>query len=99
MSLEFDKGAVVPTVVQTAVSNQEGRDCPPARDERPRPGTPLPRPKRKPRRPKSDRGLPPDEELAKLATAYLERQRKQWPTLFESGLLPEAQSDIVHQMV
>ena len=38
--------------------------------------TPLSRPERKPRRAKADLGLPPDDDLARLAQAYLERQRK-----------------------
>jgi hypothetical protein len=65
MSREVVTDTVVAAVDQLVVSNHEGRDSQPAGDERRRPGTPLPRPKRKPRRPKSDRGLPPDEELAK----------------------------------
>ena len=68
-------------------------------DEGRRPGTPLPRRRRKPRRNKEDRGLPPDDELAKLATAYLEQQQKLWPDLAKAGLLPERQTEIVHKMV
>jgi hypothetical protein len=37
--------------------------------------------------------------LAKLATAYLERQRKHWPKLVEAGLLPAATDKLVRQMV
>ena len=36
----------------------------------------LPRPKRKKRRAKADRGLPSDEELGMLVQIYLERQRE-----------------------
>src|SRR5437899_2578809 len=39
------------------------------------PDVPLPRPKRRKPRAKADRGLPPDEELARLAEQYLRRQR------------------------
>ena len=60
---------------------------------------PLPRPKRQRRRAKADRGLPPDEELAKLATAYLRRQRDHWPKLVEIGLLPEPTDAVIRQMV
>lgn len=60
---------------------------------------PLPRPPRQKRRAKAERGLPPDEELAKLAAAYLERQRKHWPKLVEAGLLPAVIDKLVRQMV
>lgn len=60
---------------------------------------PLPRPKRRPRRAKADRGLPPDEELAKLAAAYLERQRKRWPGLVDAGLLPGPCEAVINGMV
>jgi hypothetical protein len=61
---------------------------------------PLPRPARHPRKSKADRGLPPDEEeLATLATAYLERQRKLWPKLVDAGLLPEPSPAVVRHMV
>jgi hypothetical protein len=42
---------------------------------------------RKRLRDKADRGLPSDEELGKLATLYLERQRKLWPAAAAPGLL------------
>src|SRR5262245_25912722 len=99
MTREVVTDAVVAAVDQFEVHKLEGRDSQHAGDEQRRPGTPLPRPNRKPRRPKSDRGLPPDEQLAKLAIAYLERQRKHWPALVATGLLPEAQPEIVRQMV
>ena len=60
---------------------------------------PLPRPMRRRRRAKADRGLPPDEELAKLAHAYLDRQSKHWPKMAEAGLLPEADEKVVRLMV
>ena len=60
---------------------------------------PLPRPKRRARRAKADRGLPPDEQLANLARAYLDRQGKHWPEMVQAGLLPQATDDIVHRMV
>jgi DNA invertase Pin-like site-specific DNA recombinase len=60
---------------------------------------PLPRPKRRRRRARADRGLPPDEELAKLATAYLEKQRKLWPKLVQAGLVPEPSEGIIREMV
>jgi site-specific DNA recombinase len=60
---------------------------------------PLPRPKRRPRRARTDRGLPPDEELGRLAEAYLERQRKHWPEIADAGLVPPASDDVVRQMV
>ncbi len=66
---------------------------------RPNLDSPLPRPKRRRRRAKADRGLPPDKELAKLATAYLERQRKHWPKLVEAGLLPEPTEAVIREMV
>jgi hypothetical protein len=55
----------------------------------------LPRPKRRHRRASADRGLPADEELANLARAYLDRQRKHWPKMAEAGLLPVPDEKIV----
>src|SRR5688500_3635432 len=60
---------------------------------------PLPRPARQRRRAKADRGLPPDEDLANLARAYLTRQRVLWPNLVSAGLLPESTPAVVHWMV
>lgn len=60
---------------------------------------PLPRPERRPRRAKADRGLPPDEELAKLAAVYLDRQRKHWPDMAEAGALPVPNERIRRLMV
>src|SRR5262245_5988646 len=60
---------------------------------------PLPRPQRRRRRAKSDRGLPPDSELARLAVAYLEWQRKLWPEMVMAELLPEASDQVVAEMV
>jgi len=61
--------------------------------------TPLPRPERQPRRDKQDRGLPPDKELANLARAYLERQRKHWPDIVAAGLLPAPNDEVINRMV
>jgi DNA invertase Pin-like site-specific DNA recombinase len=63
------------------------------------PDRPLPRGRRRRRRAKADRGLPLDSDLAALATAYLDRQRKLWPNVVEAGLLPESTEKIVQQMV
>jgi DNA invertase Pin-like site-specific DNA recombinase len=52
---------------------------------------PLPRPARQCRRPKTERGLPPDLELQRLAAEYLRVQRKHWPALVKEGLLPEGE--------
>ena len=60
---------------------------------------PLPRPQRRPRRARADRGLPPDEDLAILARAYLERQRKHWPGMVQAGLLPEPTDQVIREMV
>jgi DNA invertase Pin-like site-specific DNA recombinase len=60
---------------------------------------PLPRGRRRRRRARADRGLPPDNQLAALATSYLERQRKLWPKLVEAGLLPEPSDKVVCEMV
>lgn len=60
---------------------------------------PLPRPQRRKRRSTADRGLPPDEDLAGLATAYLERQRQGWPAIVKAGLLPEMQLNVIAEMV
>ena len=59
----------------------------------------LPRPKRKRRRAKSERGLPPDEELMELAKTYLELQRKLWPAIVKAGLLPEPTTEVFAEMV
>jgi DNA invertase Pin-like site-specific DNA recombinase len=61
--------------------------------------TPAKRPERRRRRAKEDRGLPPDEELAKLAIFYLERQRKLWPQFVAAGLLPEPTLEVINEMV
>ncbi len=62
-------------------------------------GSPLPRPERRRRRSKADRGLPSDEKLARLATAYLERQRKHWAQAFEAGLLSDPTPEVIQIMV
>lgn len=60
---------------------------------------PLPRPKRKRNRHKSDRGLPPDADLRRLAKEYLLYQRAHWQKLVDAGLLPEPTPDVLDQMV
>jgi DNA invertase Pin-like site-specific DNA recombinase len=60
---------------------------------------PLPRAKRRRRRARADRGLPPDSQLEDLASAYLQTQRKLWPQLVEAGLLPEPSEKVVQEMV
>ena len=60
---------------------------------------PLPRPKRKRRRSRSERGLPPDQELITLAKTYLELQHKLWPEMVKAGLLPEPVSEVLTEMV
>ena len=59
----------------------------------------MPRPKRQRRRDKADRGLPPDEELRRLATEYLQVQCKHWPQLVKAGLLSTVHNDVVTAMV
>ena len=65
----------------------------------PQSDAPLPRPQRRARRAKADRGLPPDEQLATLARAYLDRQGKHWPEIVQAGLLPQPTDDVIHRMV
>ncbi len=60
---------------------------------------PLPRARRRRHRSKTDRGLPPDEEIEKLAVAYLERQRKHWPDVAKAGLLPTGAANEIRDMV
>ena len=60
---------------------------------------PLPRPKRKRRRSRSERGLPPDQELNALAKTYLELQHKLWPEMVKAGLLPESVPEVLTEMV
>lgn len=60
---------------------------------------PLARSQRRPRRDKADRGLPADEELAKLAKVFLERQRKHWPKVAAAGLFLEPTPEVLAQMV
>jgi len=60
---------------------------------------PLPRTLRKPARSKEDRGLPPDEELEKLAATYLKLQIKLWPELVKQGLLEEPNPSLLTRMV
>jgi len=58
-----------------------------------------PRPKRKRNRKSSDRGLPPDAEIRRLAQAYLETQWELWPELANSEMLPKYSDAIVERMV
>lgn len=60
---------------------------------------PLVRTQRVPRRAKSDRGLPSDESLARLARSYVEIQVRTWPKLVKAGLLAPATSELVTEMV
>jgi hypothetical protein len=60
---------------------------------------PLARAKRKPRRAKTDRGLPPDEELTAFARVYLECQHKHWPKLVGTAVLPRLADVIIAAMV
>ena len=62
-------------------------------------GEPLPRPRRRRNRPQEDRGLPSDEELARLAKVYLERQRNHWPRLADAGVFPEPTDTVLAEMV
>lgn len=60
---------------------------------------PLPRYKKRRRRPPEDRGLPPDDELMRLAEAYLITQGKLWPELVTAGLLAKPRADILVELV
>ncbi len=62
-------------------------------------GIPLPRPQRRRTRSKADRGLPDDADLARLATVYLDKQRKLWPELAAAGLFPRPSPEVIQQMV
>jgi site-specific DNA recombinase len=59
----------------------------------------LPRPPHMRRRPTEDRGLPGDEEIAKLATEYQNRQRNLWAQLVEAGLFSEPTPAVIAGMV
>lgn len=61
--------------------------------------SPLPRPERRRRRSKSERGLPEDRELENLAKAFLEAQREYWPDLTSLGIFPEPSQPTVSAMV
>jgi DNA invertase Pin-like site-specific DNA recombinase len=60
---------------------------------------PLPRPQRRIRRARIDRGLPPDQELIRLAQAYLQYQQKAWPELLKDGLISDASEGEILRMV
>lgn len=57
------------------------------------------RPNRRRRRSHNDRGLPPDDELAYLATEYLNQQRQLWPEMIEKGFLPAPTPQIISAMI
>lgn len=59
---------------------------------------PLPRPPRRRQKPKLDRGLPEDAELARLAEAYLERQLRNYPDA-ANGAIPAASPSIIGAMI
>jgi len=59
----------------------------------------LPRPVRKRRRASEERGLPPDQQLIDLATAYLEQQSQHWPELAEAGILKPPTDATLEEMV
>src|SRR5260221_1848071 len=79
---EGDKTKV--ELVQSQVDHRIGTET----DPRPL-SEPLPRPKRQRRRAKSDRGLPPDQQLTALAVEYLQTQHKLWPKIAAAGLLQD----------
>lgn len=60
---------------------------------------PLPRPRRARIRARSEKGLPSDEALARLARKYLEVQTKFWPRLVEVGSLLPASDEVIDEMV
>ncbi len=60
---------------------------------------PMPRPPRRRQKPKTDRGLPNDLELSRLAEAYLERQWKHYPTAAASGIIPASSPEVILAMV
>ncbi|HEX8521109.1 MAG TPA: recombinase family protein [Tepidisphaeraceae bacterium] len=57
------------------------------------------RPPRRPRRGRNERGMPADEDIKKLATVYLTKQRELWPELARTGELPEPTDAVLDQMV
>ena len=60
---------------------------------------PLPRYKKRRRRPPEDRGLPSDDELERLAEAYLTHQGKLWPELVAAGLLAKQSPEVLSELV
>lgn len=58
----------------------------------------LPRTKRRRQKAREDRGLPPDDEIKRLARAYVERQAKHWPKLLEAGVVV-ASDEAIAEMV
>jgi DNA-binding CsgD family transcriptional regulator/DNA invertase Pin-like site-specific DNA recombinase len=65
----------------------------------PHPDDVLPPSPRSRHRPKSDRGLPSDENISALARDHLTWQRDLWPDLVKRGLLPEPTDDVIGEMV
>ena len=60
---------------------------------------PLARTPRTRRRARSQRGLPTDDALARLARHYLEIQRKFWPGLVNAGVLAPPTDELIADMV
>lgn len=58
-------------------------------------GDVLPRPKRRRKRRKEDRGLPSDSELEEFVIAYLDEQSKLWPDLAAKSVIPEPTPEVV----
>jgi len=59
----------------------------------------LPRPKRRRRAAREDRGLPSDADIRQLAQEYLRVQTKLWPELHEATLLPKESEVVLDAMV
>ena len=96
-----EKGPAEPPRLEDGEDSESDHSAPTGPDPTEPQGidAPLPRCRRKPRRARADRGLPPDEELAKLASAYLEFQRKRWPDIVAAGLLPALDENAIRGMV
>jgi DNA invertase Pin-like site-specific DNA recombinase len=80
---------------EVKLADKNGSPCPLDSQE----FAPLPRTQRTPRRAKSEKGLPADEALTRLARRYLEIQMKNWPKLVSAGLLTPATNELVAEMV
>jgi DNA invertase Pin-like site-specific DNA recombinase len=55
----------------------------------------LPRAKKERRRNKSERGLAPDRELRQLAADFLTTQRRLWPGLADTALIPPSSDEVI----